>query len=65
MSRIEKRLYTIKESALYLGRGLDSMRELIYAGELPVVQKGERGKCWLDVYDLDSWIEKNKHVEGV
>ena len=61
--RLEKRLFTLKEAAHYLGRGLDSTRELIYGGELPVVQRGERGKCWLDIKDLDSWIDNNKHLE--
>jgi len=60
-----KRLYTLKEAACYLGRGLDSMRELVYRGEIPIVQKGERSKQWVDVIDLDSWIDTNKHIEGV
>ena len=39
-----KRLYTLKEVAAYLGRGADSMRELVWTGELPVIQVGERSK---------------------
>ncbi len=64
VDRPEKRLFTLKEAGIYLGRGIDSLRELIYAGELPVVQRGERGKQWLDIQDLDNWIEYNKHSEG-
>lgn len=63
--RPEKRLYSIKEAALYLGRGIDSLRELIYEGELPAVQRGSRGKVWLDVYDLDDWIDSNKNAERI
>ena len=58
-----KRLYSIQEAAKYLGRGPDSVRELIYAKELPIIKRGEdpqRGKVWIDVRDLDSWIEGHK-----
>lgn len=64
VQRPDKRLYTIKEAATYLGRGQDSLRELIYAGELPVIQRGDRGKQWLDIEDLNSWIDHNKNYEG-
>lgn len=59
-----KRLFTISESARYLGRGVDSVREMIWAKEFRVVQKGERGKIYLDVMDLDEWIDSNKHFSG-
>ena len=55
------RLLSLKQASKYLGRGEDSMRELIYARVFPVVQEGERSKMWLDVKDLDSWIEDRKH----
>ena len=55
------RLLSLKQASKYLGRGEDSMRELIYARVFPVVQEGERSKMWLDVRDLDSWIEDRKH----
>ena len=59
-----KRLYSVKEAATYLGRGEDSMNELIDSREILVVQRSKRGKRWLDVMDLDKWIETNKHLAG-
>jgi excisionase family DNA binding protein len=55
-----KRLYTIPEAAHYLGRSSYSMRTLIWNGELPVIKNGEGGKMWIDVNDLDLWIDRNK-----
>jgi len=55
-----QRLLPIKEAARYLGRGVDSMREMVYAGVFPVIQVGDRSKIWMDIRDLDRWIEKNK-----
>ena len=54
------RLLTIRESARYLGRSEVSMRTLVYKGVFPVIQEGERSKIWLDVNDLDEWIENKK-----
>jgi excisionase family DNA binding protein len=53
-----KRLFTLKESALYLGRGLYGVRELIWKGKLPVVRDGR--KMWIDREDLDQYIEACK-----
>ena len=55
---ITQRLYTAQEAAEYLGRSLRSVRELIWAGKLPVVKVGRRIR--LDLYDLDDFIELNK-----
>ena len=60
--RINKRLYTINEAALYLGRTEWGVRELVWSRELPVIRRGQGGKQYIDVYDLDEWIEKNKSV---
>lgn len=59
--RLKKRLYTISETAEYLGRTVWSVRELIWKGELPAVRVGRR--IHLDIYDLDEFIEKNKMRE--
>jgi hypothetical protein len=58
-----KRLYNIGEGGEYLGRTVPGVRELIYRGELPVVRSGPRGKIWLDVEDLDRWIDARKGTE--
>jgi excisionase family DNA binding protein len=54
----QKRLYSIAEAAIYLGRSVWSVRELIWGGKLPCVKVGRR--IHLDIIDLDQWIEKNK-----
>lgn len=56
--QISKRLLSLKEAAVYLGRRPDSMRELLYSHELRCIQKGS-GKIWLDIRELDKWIESN------
>lgn len=55
---LKKRLLTVKETAIYLGRSVPSIRELIWAGKLTIVREGRRMHC--DIYDLDKWIEKHK-----
>lgn len=57
---VRKRLFTIKEAAVYLGRPVWGVRELIWAGKLPYIQDGR--KYYLDVNDLDKYIERVKVV---
>ena len=57
-----KRLFTLKEAAEYLGRGVYGMRELAWAGDIPVVKKEKDRKLYFDLVDLDSYIEKNKRT---
>ncbi len=55
-----KRLFSLKEAAQYLGRSEWGMRELIWAGRIPVVRvKGGR-KIFLDIEDLNDFIKQNK-----
>lgn len=56
----KKRLLTLKEAAEYLGRSLYSMRTLVWDGKVPVVQDGR--KMWVDIMDLDNYIDHNKRV---
>jgi len=58
------RLLTLKEGAAYLGRSEYTMREMIYKRIFPVIQEGERSKLWLDVKDLDAWIDSKKKYLG-
>ena len=53
-----KRLYSIPESAQYLGRSVWAVREMIWAGKLPIIRDGKR--ILLDIYDMDKWIEQNR-----
>lgn len=51
-------MYSIKESATYLGRTPWAVREMVWAGKIPCVRDGRR--VLLDVNDMDKWIEKSK-----
>ena len=62
-SKIEQSLYTIKEAAVFLGRSPWSVRELIWAGHLPVVRKRERGKQWIRRSSLDSFVQQFERFE--
>ena len=57
-----KRLYTLKEGAVYLGRSVYSMRELVWNQEIPVVKGESARKIFLDIMDLDEYINKNKSL---
>ncbi len=60
-SRPAKRLYTVLEASIYLGRTVNATREMQWAGKLPYVKLD--GRIYFDVYDLDALIEQNKVVE--
>ena len=57
---MRQRLLSLKEAAIYLGRKEDSMRELVYSRAFKVIQLSEKSKIWIDLRDLDKWIESNK-----
>lgn len=57
---LHKRLYDLKEAAIYLGRPVFSVRGLIWKGALPYVKEGRRQ--YLDVNDMDRYIERNKET---
>ena len=56
-----KRLYTLGEAAIYLGRSTWSVRRLIWNGDLPQVRAG--GRVHVDVQDMDELIDRNKERE--
>ena len=55
---LAKRLYTIPEAAIYLGRSPGAVRSLIWSGKLPAVRDGKR--ILVDIHDMDRWVEANK-----
>lgn len=59
-SDMERRLYDLDAAAVFLGRAKSGVRHLIYSGELPVVQHGEKGKQYLDLRDLEDFIMRHK-----
>lgn len=57
-TRPVKRVFSITEAAVYLGRTVWAVREMIWARKIPCVRDGRR--ILLDVGDLDAWVERNK-----
>jgi len=57
---MSKRLYTIKEAAVYLGRPVWGIRSLIWDGKIRYIQDGR--KYYLDVKDMDAYIESQKRT---
>jgi len=53
-----KRLYSVSEAAYYLGRTVNALRQIIWAGKIDIVKDGRR--VLLDVRDLDAYVERNK-----
>jgi hypothetical protein len=52
----------LKKAAQYLGLTVWAIRERIWAGQIPVVQFPGGRKMYVDVNDLDSFIDRNKRV---
>jgi len=59
--KVEKRLFSVQEAAVYLGRSDGAVRELAKRGALPYVKADRR--VHFDRIDLDAFIEKNKVLE--
>ena len=60
--RVPRRLLSVDEAAIYLGRSKDAVQHLIQADKLPVVRCDRR--TMLDIRDLDEWIAENKSGGG-
>jgi len=56
----KKRIYNIEEAAEYMGRSVSAIREMIYAGKIPVIKDGRRTQ--LDIRDIDKWIEQHRII---
>ena len=54
------RLLTLREAAQYLNCSQFSIRTLVWDGTLPSVRFTRRGKLWLDLKDLEKYIEDSK-----
>ncbi len=54
------RLLPLKQAAQYLGLTVWAIRERIWAGQIPVVQFPGGRKQYIDVQDLESFIQNNK-----
>lgn len=58
-----RRLYDLKAAAIYLGRKVSGVRELIHSGELPYLKAGRGGKQFIDIGDMDDYVEREKTRE--
>ncbi len=56
------RLLPLKKAAEYLGLTVWAMRERIWAGEIPVVRFPGGRKMFIDIQDIEAFIERNKTV---
>ena len=56
--KLHKRLYSINEAAIYLGRTVWAVREMLWAGKIPYIKDGRR--ILLDITDMNAWIDKSK-----
>lgn len=54
---VAPRLLSIDDGASYLGRSKASLQHLVSQRRIPVVREG--GRVFLDVHELDRWIEQN------
>jgi hypothetical protein len=54
------RLLPLKRAAEYLGLTVWAMRERIWAGEIPVVKFPNGRKMFVDIQDIDAFINRNK-----
>lgn len=59
---LDKRLYTLKEAAEYLGRSEWGMRTLIWSREIPVVKMRGGRKIFIDINDLNAFITRHKSL---
>jgi hypothetical protein len=57
-----RRLLTLKEAAVYLGRWPWGMRDLAWDGWVPVVRSEGGRKLFFDIRDLDAFIERSKSI---
>jgi excisionase family DNA binding protein len=57
-ARIQPRLLTVEQAAMYLGRTKDAVQHMIGSGKLPIIRTDRR--VFLDLRDLDQWIEQSK-----
>ena len=53
-----KRLYSLKEASVYLGRSVWAIREMLWAGKIKFVKDGK--SILLDMNDMDDWIEEKR-----
>ena len=56
------RLLPLKRAAEYIGLTTWGMRERIWAGDIPVVRFPGGRKMFIDIEDIESFIQRNKET---
>jgi predicted site-specific integrase-resolvase len=56
------RLMPLKKAADYIGLTVWALRERIWAGDIPVVKFPGGRKQFIDIKDIEAFIERNKTV---
>jgi predicted site-specific integrase-resolvase len=54
------RLLPLKKAAEYIGLTVWALRERIWAGQIPVVRFPGGRKIFIDIQDIEAFIERNK-----
>ena len=57
--KVRPRLLTVEQAAAYIGRTKDAIQHMIASCKVPTVRSDRR--VFIDIRDLDSWIDENKH----
>jgi excisionase family DNA binding protein len=55
---VKPRLLTVEQAAVYIGRTKEAVQHMISSSKLPSVRSDRR--VFVDVLDLDAWIQDNK-----
>jgi hypothetical protein len=59
---LRPRLLPLKDAAAWLGLTTWALRERIWKGQIPVVQFPGGRKQYIDIQDIDAFIQKNKKI---
>lgn len=57
---LQPRLLPLKKAADYLGLTVWGMRERIWSGDIPVIRFPNGRKMYIDIRDIEKFIEENK-----
>lgn len=58
--RPQKRLFSLEDTSIYLGCSMGFIKSMLDNGKLPFIRDGKR--VFIDIRDIDIWIERNKQV---
>ena len=59
-----KRLYSLREVSQYMGISVQGLWRMLRDGELSAIQASAGRKVWIDLADIDRWIEAHRTFKG-